>query len=151
MSRRGKVLETRLAGRHELYWQRGVARIHKVHPEARNVKGRIVYSGKGPPDFIGVLADGRSVCFDAKESTTGKSFRLELVPPHQAQDLEAHAMLGGLAFFVVRTTAGEWMVPWRSVAEGYWTKTLKSISPAALDMLGTRIEGCDWLAAVETP
>lgn len=154
--RRGSALEVRLAAQHVVYLERGVARVHKTYAEARNVNGRIVYSAKGPPDFIGTIGGGRSVVFDAKESTRSPKFRLALVPQHQAKDLEAHARLGALVFIVASTTAGTWMLPWwptvlagkrrAGIGEAYWTGSTH-LSPDQMDALGVRLNGVDWLEA----
>lgn len=143
--RRGKALEVRLAAMHQTYLVRGVARIHKAHPEAKMVNGRMVYSAKGPPDFIGTIAGGRSVVFDAKESS-GKTFRLGNVPPHQAKDMEACVNLGGLAFLYVHTTVAEWVLPWESIRELYWSG-VKTLNTQRMDELGRRVTGTDWLEA----
>jgi len=56
---------------------------------------------KGPPDFEGLLKDGRYISFDAKETQSTTSFPLNNLKEHQVNHLKLVDNLGGLGFFLV--------------------------------------------------
>ncbi|TET54120.1 MAG: hypothetical protein E3J64_02425 [Anaerolineales bacterium] len=109
---RGRFFERYLEHLHIRYWQEMRARIEFVPTPTRPRRGRQgttwVPVRKGIVDYVGVLAGGRFVAFDAKstKSETGWRVKVSRRSPrndtsHQWDYLnEVHA-LGGLAFYLI--------------------------------------------------
>lgn len=159
--KRGEAFEARLQWQHARYSASGAALIVKTPPDIKLIRalgaGRFVatFRGKGPPDYLGVLASGRAVACEAK-SYRGKRWKLGNLAPHQASVLHDWSELGGLAVLVIsqgRETT--WAMEWSALAETYdrWRmgEALRggaSLSVADLDRLGARCVGVDWIAAL---
>lgn len=154
MPRKGGFLETRLAVRHRAYQEAGLAWVVAAHPGTKVVRGQVLHTSKGPPDFVGCIDGGQTVCFDAKETSQDR-WPFDKLKLHQAMHLEAVWARGGLAFLVVcwkkhRRFA---VVPW-SLLRGPWfawsSKDAES-SAASLhlvDPIIIPIDDADWLGAV---
>lgn len=126
--------------------------VHKTEPGVRNIRGKLVYAEKGPPDFVGTL-DDRAVAFDAKESRreSGRWY-LSNLKRHQAADLEAHMSAGAFAFIALRLyrAGAAWVIPWRVLSEPYFKGDLKSINAEDCERLGYKMPPID-LAGVPVP
>ena len=98
----GKRLETLIESANISYYFQDLAWIEKQEVQKKYVNGRLAYTKKGAPDFMGVVAGGRAVCFDCK-STKGKNLPLKNIMkrPHQLQQLTKTHKLGGIAFYLV--------------------------------------------------
>ena len=98
----GKRLETIVESANITYYFRDLAWIEKQEVQKKYVNGRLAYTKKGAPDFMGTVSGGRSVAFDCK-STKGKNLPLKNIMdrPHQLQQLTKQHKLGGIAFYLV--------------------------------------------------
>lgn len=97
----------------------GLAAIHKIPTPAKNINGRIVYSGKSTVDFIGLVKKHGTpvpIAFEAKETTGRKdkngsrkpetsfplfSHKKPMISDHQFQFLQRWERMGGMAFVLV--------------------------------------------------
>ena len=99
---RGLSLERALERQHEEYRAQGKALITRQYDPSVVVKfplARVI--GRAAVDYVGVLADGRCVAFDAKDCA-GKRLELSRLQPHQAAYLGEVQRLGGLAGVLAR-------------------------------------------------
>lgn len=157
MSRRGGAWEGQLARLHDRYRRDRKATILRAHPGVRMVADRgktfvATWEGQGPPDFIGWLAGGRAVAFDAKRLGRGQRFPLRMVARHQARDLEACMLAGGLAFIAFRLGADTYVLPWRDLGPLYWAWHEKDGPISVAHETWWRafdIAGDGWIAVVE--
>ena len=109
---RGRFFEEYLQHLHTRYRRRGRARIDFIPTPTRphNSKGGVAWVPvrKGIVDFVGVLAGGRFVAFDAKSTRNTRSWQVKTSRRSPANDVthqweyltEVHA-LGGLAFYLI--------------------------------------------------
>jgi recombination protein U len=109
---RGRFFEEYLHHLHARYRDQGRARIDFIPTPTQPHNGRNGVSWvpvrKGIVDFVGVLAGGRFVAFDAKSTRNTRSWRVKTSrcspcndTTHQWEYLyEVHA-LGGLAFYLI--------------------------------------------------
>ena len=146
---RGKAWEAQLNHQHSKYRKAGRGAIWQTFPP-RNARG--VYLAKSPPDFMGVLSDGRAVCFDAKDHR-GKRFPFNKIKDHQAQDLQAVHDSGGVAFIALRLDGRRWWISWLAIGLAWWDWREKrskraSVDVAWLDEYALEFEGADWLGAL---
>jgi len=111
---RGSAFEELIDMTNQLYAQKGLAVIQKVPtpitPVAVDNKSRTITSAyfekKSTIDFIGV-AQGISICFDAKE-TRQLNFPLKNIHAHQIEFMEAFRKQQGISFLLIHfTTLGE--------------------------------------------
>ncbi len=109
---RGRFFEEYLQYLHNRYRADGRARIDfiAVPTRARNDREHVswVPTRKGVVDFIGVLAGGRFVAFDAKSTRNEGGWRVKTSSrspkndaSHQWEYLRQVHELGGLAFFLI--------------------------------------------------
>jgi recombination protein U len=98
----GKRFESLIETTNRQYNITGKAVIEKMEVGNKFIDGQMIYSSKGPPDFMGAMTGGRAVVFDAK-STKGKSLPLVNITrrDHQLNFLEKMDALGALAFYLV--------------------------------------------------
>lgn len=137
------------------YAMRGEAQIWRCHPGAKVVDGRLVYSSSGPPDFMGILASGRFVIFDAKEIRSTRRFPFKNLEAHQAAAFDAADSHGGLAFLAVQSWRGpdlppeRYIVAWSRVTGLYNKWRNKETTTAGIDLLvyGNKFED-GWLPTV---
>ena len=113
---RGRFFEEYLQHLHARYRDQGRARIDSIPTPTRPHNGRNGVSWvpvkKGIVDFVGLLAGGRFVAFDAKSTRNTCSWRVKTSrrspsndTSHQWEYLsEVHA-LGGLAFYLIYAEA----------------------------------------------
>jgi len=147
---RGKAWEAQLANANARYRKAGTAAVWKTEP-ARNAKG--VYLSKAPPDFMGILNDGRAVCFDAKD-IKGTRFPFAKLADHQARDLEAIWKHNGVAFVALRLGGVRWFVPWGRLRFLWWpwregSGRQASVDAEWLERCAAQFERGDWLSGVE--
>lgn len=82
--------------------QRNIIRIKKTEPGVKFLRGGKQVIRKGSVDFIGtVVASGRAIYFDAKQTAEPRGFELALLKAHQTYELglfhDAKAITGVLA------------------------------------------------------
>ena len=109
---RGRFFEDYLQHLHAHYRQQGRARIDFIptptRPRGTGDAVTWVPAHKGTVDFVGVLAGGRFVAFDAKSTRNTRSWRVKISrrspsndTTHQWGYLADVQALGGLAFYLV--------------------------------------------------
>lgn len=145
----GKQLESLLELTHMAYEKNGLASIIKQHPEitVTGMKERRITSGyykeKGAPDYIGLSAHGRSIIFDAKETTIRTSFPLKNLKQHQFDYLESWYKKGAHSFLIVcfmKRGYETYLLPFKSLEplwEGFKGTGSKSIPYSYF------VENCD--------
>lgn len=144
---RGAGWEALLDAQHTEYRRDRRAVVHKTHPPAKLIRGRLVHTAKGAVDFIGCLEGGRAVALDAKEGRGGR-WPFSSLKRHQAVDLEAWTDRGALAGIALRLLAGAWWVPWSALGPLWWDKDgRRSVDVAWLDEHTYAMDGADWLEA----
>jgi recombination protein U len=113
---RGRFFEEYLQHLHTRYREQGCARIDFIPTPTRPHNGRDGVTWKpvhkGIVDFVGVLAGGRFVAFDAKSTHNTRSWRVKTShrspcndTTHQWEYLSEVYTLGGLAFYLVYAEA----------------------------------------------
>ncbi len=162
---RGMDFEKALNAMHEYYAQKQTALVGKQYLPTQVVKGgqwaKVI--DKSTVDYVGVLRGGRFVAFDAKE-THIERIDLRALPEHQFEFLKEVEALGGVALVLVRFPGAVYAIPfevWRWAVEAHgasqgvlverygWRATGKaSINVKELPD-EWKIEGCDWVKAVE--
>lgn len=116
-------MEDMILGACRDYESRGIARIVKM-PEPFRVmhntdRGRgiatVRFTGRAEPDFVGCLAGGRMVAFEAKY-TTADRIQQRVVTDAQAEALSRYTMLGASTYVCCGIGTGfdlaYFMVPW---------------------------------------
>lgn len=167
----------RRAQRSGAAWQRVLEHWHRAYRRDRRAvvvptnqpvrlirelgKGKFegVWSGKGPVDYVGTLAGGRALAFDAK-STEGERWALSDLAEHQAKQLEATHIAGGAAFVVLLMQGRAWVLPWSELGPVYWrwaegdaARGEASLTAEDCDEIGQafdpRLGGDGWLGVFE--
>jgi recombination protein U len=124
------------------------------------------FQGDGPPDYAGLVAPtgpgadagfGLPVTFDAKDCV-GERWSLGDLARHQARDLEAWHLAGGLSFVALRFAGlhQAYVLPWSWLGPRFWAWTdgqavrgEASVTVAAAAAHGWRMpELGDWLGAL---
>ena len=130
---------------HRRYHRDRLACVAKTHPPAKLVRGRLAYSARGPPDYIGVLQDGTGIAFEAKESGA-KRWRLSQIKPHQAQVLEAYQVMGGVSGVALRWHGDGWWLDWADLGPVYRQKGIGSLTDRTIEEIGTPIDAAEgWI------
>jgi penicillin-binding protein-related factor A (putative recombinase) len=146
----------RLEVLHRRYREDHLAWVKHAHPEVRIVGGKdVAFSGKGPPDFVGALMGGRSVCFDAKE-TRDSTWSFGLLKDHQARDLGAVRRMGGLSFLFIwfrHVNPGVLgCVMWEDLEDRWWRWRESGGRPASIRFDDPAVVVCDgegdWIRAL---
>ena len=162
---RGMDLEHALAVQHEIYRREG--RAYLVQQFARVVtRGRKAGAAQGQAlhvaatprvaDYLGALADGRSVAVEAKDAAHAR-FRLDAVTAGQRDFMRRWP---GLGVLVVRSREHgcAWALSFAAYLAAYDAATptagrrahgTASLDRARLDALGVRLRGVDWLATTD--
>lgn len=143
----GDALEKWLSAQHKTAAFLGLAHVRKVG--APVVVGRggkpVDWAGRGPADYQGVLAGGRTLALEAK--SVGERGRLSraAIPQHQQDDLAAVERLGGLALLAVEIREAQLIavVPWTQVPWLSKARTLDRGKPSE------RIERSETVGAEE--
>ena len=131
---RGMLLEQEVELTNKQYAIKGIAQVQKVATPIKVIKkmpgGKLMacWDRKSTVDFIGCLADGRYICFDAKE-TQEKSLKLANIKPHQIKHLKATHDMGGAAFILVwfRKVGKCYALPYEALETYMNTSEAKSI------------------------
>lgn len=158
---RGMGFERDLNAMHAEYERTKRAQMHKQFLPTQPVRdgrwARVI--GRSTVDYVGQLAGGRFVAFDAKDCA-GKRIDLERLQIHQLAFLTLTDALGGLSFVLTRfERARVYIVPiraWRWAVEAHraghsiyveeldWTATGKNSLNEKEMKEEWRVEGCDW-------
>jgi len=99
------------------YQDKGTAEIDKIPEPFRVTKKYLngTFTGRfialAQPDFQGTLQGGRSICFEAKFTTTDRMRRSALTD-NQMKVLEKHEQLGALAAVCVGIRDDYFFIPW---------------------------------------
>lgn len=103
----GNTLEERIRFVCDGYRRDGIAMIEKAGTRARpiHVNGRLQFiAQRSMPDFLGcTTSPHRMLVFDSKSTDSERSWRLHSGQLHQAEQLEAWARVGAIAFFLVES------------------------------------------------
>lgn len=158
---RGMAFETALNWQHAQYEAQKVAQVHKEYLPTQPVKdakwAKVI--GKATVDYVGQLAGGRFVAFDAKDNA-GKRIEMNRLQAHQLRFLEITEALGGLGFVLVRfERARVYVVPvkaWKWACEAHragrevyvedidWTATGKASINEREMKAEWMVDGTDW-------
>lgn len=113
----GKNFERMISLACKYYKDEGRADVSKVDEPFRVIRlkkaGRFEgqFTANANPDFEGTLYGGRSICFEAKYTSTDR-IKQSVVSPKQAEVLEYKNKLGGLAGVCVGIKERFFFVPW---------------------------------------
>ena len=72
---------------------------------------KAVFKKPAQPDYKGTMKGGRSICFEAKQTCTGRIKR-DAVTPEQWDALDEHEAMGALCFVLVLLGHRTYRVPW---------------------------------------
>jgi len=104
----GQAWEDALGNYHSYLAAQGLAVVHKTGPQVTftKLRGQVgpVVTGPGPADYVGVLADGRFVGFEAKSTSATSGYTLPEKSLHQLYWLDAIRRTSGgraKAFYIV--------------------------------------------------
>lgn len=116
---RGRQHEMMIEGGCRYYKERGRASIIKVPEPFRVItKNRargiatVQFTARAQPDYIGCLAGGRMIVFEAKHTDTGKMTQ-RAVTPTQAAALTEYQERGAVAAVCIGLDNSFFMLPWR--------------------------------------
>lgn len=113
----GKNFEKMIDLACKYYRDEGKADISKIDEPFRVIRlkkaGRFEgqFTKNANPDFEGTLDGGRSICFEAKYTTTDR-MKQSVVSDKQAEVLEIKSRLGGLAGVCVGIKDRYFFIPW---------------------------------------
>lgn len=79
--------------------------LDKTRAGVRTLKGGRIIGCAGPPDFLGTIQGGRSICFDCKQTSEKYSFPVAVVPAHQRRWLVRNGRMGAVAGLLIEATA----------------------------------------------
>ena len=143
----GENWENALAEYHGYLANQGRAVMHKTGPQVKMTRGRtgneLVITGPGPADYVGCLADGRFVGFEAKTTGEMQGFSLPEKSLHQREWLRSLSEIShgrALAFYLVF---------WRAHGDVrlHWIEAVVDRRIRHVD--GQPVDGFDWCALVE--
>lgn len=119
----GRLMEDMILGACRDYERRGIARIIKVPEPFRVMRNTdrgqgiatVRFIGRAEPDFVGCLAGGRMIAFEAKY-TTADRIQQRVVTDAQARALKRYTMLGASTYVCCGIGTGfdlaYFMIPW---------------------------------------
>ena len=155
---RGKEFEQLLGAHHQAgLLMRLIASVEHNQPEARVLRGRVIFAGASVADFTGLLRGGLYFANELK-STAEPEFYRRKIPDKQQAHLDAVADAGGLALFSIEFREEQaaaiyerrrFVLPWREVP---WRSraTSPAITAEDLNRRGWRLTGpCYLLRFVE--
>ena len=97
----GRGAEKYIATLNAACYRAGLARLRKVPTPTAGPNGKMRYIAKSGVDFLGMaLRSGRHVAIEVKEIMTGR-LPLEMLEPHQREELADVWLHGGIALLVV--------------------------------------------------
>lgn len=153
----GRRFETLIENANKQYAHAGQALIEKQEVANKFVHGKMIYSSKAAPDFMGAIKGGRAIVFDAK-STKGQSFPLLNITRrmHQLDFLTRMEKLGAIAFYLIEFADHNryFILPINTArvcierAEAGGRKSI-AIHEFVLEVKGTFSNALDYLAAIE--
>lgn len=162
---RGMELEQELNQMHRVYKRLKRALVEKTYPRIQPFRGgrEVRITGKAGADYVGTLAGGRSVAFDAKDCAE-RRIDLNRLTDTQIAHLGGVHALHGLAFVLVRFEYRRcyripidcWAYAYRrycgdeptDMVDGWKPKNVASI--CEVDMKPEwAVEGVDWMRGVE--
>lgn len=120
----GRMLEMMIEGAAKQYQARGQMILVKMPEPFRVIRNtdrghgraQVQFTARAQPDFIGCLAGGRMVVFEAKH-TAQAQIKQDAVTPTQARALDAYAQMGAWAGICCQLSGGgevtSYMVPWQ--------------------------------------
>lgn len=120
---KGRLMEDMILGACRDYESRGIARIVKMPEPFRVMKntdrGRgiatVRFTGRAEPDFVGCLAGGRMIAFEAKY-TTADRIQQRVVTDAQARALKSYTRIGASTYICCGIGTGfdlaYFMIPW---------------------------------------
>lgn len=129
----GKNFEKFISMACDYYRDKGLADISKIDEPFRVVKlkeaGRFEgrFTAHANPDFEGTLKGGRSICFEAKYTTTDK-LKQSIVSDKQAEVLDFKHRLGALVGICAGIGTKYYFIPWEvwsNMKERYGRKYVK--------------------------
>ena len=83
----------------------------RVRQKTSPTTAYVYFTEKAQPDFVGVLAGGRAIAFEAKYTSTDRIHQ-DVVTQAQADALEAYQRLGAVAGVCVGIGYESFFVPW---------------------------------------
>lgn len=114
----GHLFESGIISACNLYLQEGKACIHKI-PEGFRVKKKHTdgtftgwFTAAAMPDFQGVLKNGRSICFEAKYTTTKRLCR-NILTDNQMNVLNSFDRFGAVSAVCVGIQSDFFFIPWQ--------------------------------------
>lgn len=114
----GRLLEDMIEGAARHYKIKGIAQVIKTPEPFRVLKkdharcrAMVQFTAHAQPDFIGCLAGGRMIAFEAKYTATDR-MKQDAVTPTQADALDNYQKLGGHVGVCCGIQGGYFMVPW---------------------------------------
>lgn len=119
----GRLMEDMILGACRDYERRGIARIVKVPEPFRVVRNTdrgqgiatVRFIGRAEPDFVGCLAGGRMIAFEAKY-TTADRIQQRVVTDAQARALKSYTRIGASTYICCGIGTGfdlaYFMIPW---------------------------------------
>lgn len=152
---RGKAFEQQLQWQLERYRRAGWLVIRQYPAVLLQEGGKSAkVIGKAPPDWL-LCKNGQLYVIDAK-SHQGERWPLSEVAPHQARWFDAAMQAGGQAGVVLSLEGAVWWLPWFNLGarwhrwnEGNCPRGLASLAVDALQEVGNRVAGCDFLAVAQ--
>lgn len=153
----GRALERAVGKQAKLYQRQGRCWLYKVPtPTYTDGNGGVRYGQKAPVDFLGLVAGGRAIAIETKE-TQADSLPLTDWPEHQREILQTYASMNATAWLVIDFVKhGEtFVIDVKAVAEFLASPWRQSISLAHARAVGLLVandgEHCHFLDGVPHP
>lgn len=136
----GNEFEHRIELACNYYRRKGLANIRKT-PEPFKVIGKDLktnklegfYTSKAQVDFKGTLKGGRSIVFEAKQSSKD-AIQQSVIKEQQWDDLSVHEHLGALCYVIVSLSLKDfYMVPWYNFRKMEWLYGHKHMNRSELE------------------
>jgi penicillin-binding protein-related factor A (putative recombinase) len=145
----GENWENALEEYHGYLANQGRAKVHKTGPQVTMRNDRrmqqlvATITGPGPADYVGCLADGRFVGFEAKTTGEAQGFTLPEKSLHQREWLRSLSDMSN------RRALAFYLVLWRAHGDVrlHWIETIADRRIRYED--GQPVDGFDWCGLVE--
>jgi hypothetical protein len=160
----GAGWEAQIQAWNDAYWRDRRAYVQHAEPPVKGKPGELYRSGDGPPDYVGTLAGGRCVVFEAKQAK-GTRWPFNKLTERQAGHLDRYAELGAIVGLLLRVDGVAWWLPWAAIRARWhgWNSARlihkirgeraapgsASLGVDDLDELGARVPRSGWLELVE--
>lgn len=143
--KRGDATEEELELTHQVYWRRRDAFVRKTQPAATKTRDGMFYTGKGMPDYVGVLSGGRAVMFEVKRRSNGYFNFKEIIKDHQESQLLHAAEMGAAAFWLLHD-GSDWGILTPRVLRSLRAQGEKSVGLSDIRRVTAgKSVTCDWL------